>query len=68
MMSTTKPPKGQRRNMPLQVGLPPYDNSHISDPARNQRMAVATYIRAAAIQKAAEAANIRQYASETPAP
>ena len=68
MMSTTKPPKRQRRNIPLQVRLTADEYRQISEAARNQGMPVATYIRAAAIQKAAEAANIRQYASETPAP
>lgn len=63
-MMSTKP----KRQRPLQVRLTEEEYRLISDAARVQGMPVATYIRAAAIQKAAEAANIRQYASETPAP
>lgn len=68
MMSTTKPPKRQRRNIPLQVRLTADEYQQISEAARNQGMPVATYIRAAAIQMASNGVNWRQYASETPAP
>lgn len=68
MMSTTKPPKRQRRNIPLQVRLTADEYQQISEAARNQGMPVATYIRAAAIQMASNGVKSRQYASETPAP
>lgn len=68
MMSTTKPPKRQRRNIPLQVRLTEEEHRLISDAARVQGMPVATYIRAAAIQMASNGVKSRQYASETPAP
>lgn len=58
MMSTTKPPKRQRRNIPLQVRLTADEYQQISEAARNQGMPVATYIRAAAIQMASKAANM----------
>lgn len=68
MMSTTKPPKRQRRNIPLQVRLTADEYQQISEAARNQGMPVATYIRAAAIQMASNGVKSRQYASEIPAP